>query len=58
MHNIIWVSTTMVTFRKKLIMEFQENARIEGQTEGRKDERLYFIGSFRLSVVVQKANKI
>ena len=36
-HNFIWDFSTMPRFRKKLIIQFQENACIEGQTEGQKD---------------------
>ena len=36
-HNFIWVSSIMPKFRKKLIIQFKENARTNGRTEGRTD---------------------
>ena len=33
-HNFIWVSSTMLKFRKKINIQFQEDAWSEGQTEG------------------------
>ena len=42
--NFIWVSSIMSKFRKKLMIQFQENARTDGRTD-----RPYFIGHFRLT---------
>ena len=38
-HNFIWVSSTMPKFRKKLMMQFQENAQTDGRTERRTEGR-------------------
>ena len=45
MHNFKWISSTMQKFRKKIIMQFQENTQKDGGTDGRMD-RPYFIGPF------------
>ena len=42
MHNFIWISSTMPKFRKKLMMQFQENTWTEEQPEGRKDGQTLF----------------
>ena len=36
-HNFIWISNTVPKSRKKLIIQFQENTRTDGRTEGQKD---------------------
>ena len=33
-HSFIWVSSTMTQFKKKLMIQLQENALTEGRTEG------------------------
>ena len=52
-HSFTWVSSTMPNFFKKLIIQFQGNARTDGGTNGR-TERSYFMGSFRLLSGFQK----
>ena len=49
MHNFIYVSRTMPKLRKKLMIQFQENAWTDGRTN-----RPYFIGPFWLLLGVQK----
>ena len=49
-NNYIWAPNTMLSFRKKIISQFQETY---GQTEGRTD-RSYFIGLFRPSTGFQQ----
>ena len=53
MHNFKWVSNTMLKFRKKTMIQFQENAWTDGRTDGRMD-RHYFMRPFRLPLRVQK----
>ena len=54
-HNFIWVSSTMP--KKKLKMQFQENAWTDRMMDRRKDLP-YFIGTFQLPQGVQyKKNK-
>ena len=55
-HNFIRVSSTMPKFRKKLMIQFQENVRTDRRTEGQSDRRTgrpYLIGPFRLRLMVQ-----
>ena len=63
-HNFIWVSSIMPKFRKKLKIQFQENAQTDGRADGRMEgwkdrrtDRPYFIGPFQLTPGVQKKNK-
>ena len=58
-HNFIWVSSTMLKFRKELIIQFQENAetgkgRKDRQKDIRKDDRPDFKGPFQLLPWVQQ----
>ena len=41
--NFIWISGTMPKFRKKLMIQLQENARPGGRTEGMMERRTYLI---------------
>ena len=51
-----WVSSIMTKFRKKLMIQFQENAWTDGRTDGRTD-RPYFIGPFRLMLWSKKKKR-
>ena len=55
MHNFIWVSNTISKFRKKLIIQFQENEdkQKEGWEDGDLRYRPYFIIALRLPSWVQ-----
>ena len=37
-HNNTWASNTMLSFRKKLISQSQENFQTEGRKDGRTDK--------------------
>ena len=50
--NFIWFSSTMPHFRKKLIIQFQENVQIEGQKDGWKDRPYFIRPSFYASTFV------
>ena len=52
-HNNTQVPNTMLSFRKKLMSQSQENFRTEGQKDRRTD-RFYFIGPFWPQPEVQK----
>ena len=52
-HNYIWVPNTILNFKKKkLISQFRENLRTDGQGK----DRPYFIGAFQKWPEVQKIN--
>ena len=51
-HNKTWAINTMLSFRKKLIHQSQENFRKDGRMD-----RPYFIGLFRLPPGIQKKSK-
>ena len=56
--KFIWISGTMPKFRKKLMIQLQENARPGGRTEGMMERRtdLIFLGPFQLPPVGPKTS--
>ena len=55
-HNYIWARNTMLSFRKKLMSQFQANLQANRWMDGRTDKP-YFIGPFWPRPAVKKAKK-